>query len=84
MASRGDGGHVSASQLHIHAETLEDRLEAVLATGFPDGDPVVSDVKKLVQTLGEMRNEVRQQDSPTHRYIHGYYTLHTWHTDTQT
>ena len=58
VASRGDGDHVSASKLQSHAEALGDKLEAVLAVGFPDEDPVVPDAKKLVETLVEMRFEV--------------------------
>ena len=60
VASRGDGGHASASKLQSHAEVLGDKLEHLLTTGFPRGDPVIADTKRLIKTLGEMRMKVRQ------------------------
>ena len=70
VASRGDGGHVSAKQLQSHAEAIGDKLEVLLATGFPDGDPVVPDSKKLVETLREMRIEV-SYDTVQRRDVQG-------------
>ena len=70
VASRGDGGHVSAKQLQSHAEAIGGKLESVLAAGFPEGDPVVPDTKTLVETLHEMRIEV-SYDTVQHRDVQG-------------
>ena len=63
-ASGGDNDHVSASRLQSHADTLEEKLEALLATGFSDEDSVIADTKRLIKTLGEMRIKVRQWRCP--------------------
>ena len=64
VASRGDNDHVSASRLQSHADSLEEKLEALLATGFPNGDSAIADTKRLVKTLGEMRIKVLQRRCP--------------------
>ena len=54
VALRGHGDHISASQLQSRAEALGNKLEALLAVGFPDEDPEILDLKELVKTQDEM------------------------------
>ena len=68
VALQDDGGHVSASKLQSHSEAIGDKLEALVAAGFPEGDPVVPDTKTLVETLHEMRIEV-SYDTAQHRDV---------------
>ena len=73
LASRDDSNHVSVRQLQSRAEALNCKLETILEVGLPHGDPVVSATKKLVETLGEMHINVRQQDS-VNRDVYQYFT----------
>ena len=58
VASRGHGVHVTATEFQIHANALDQKLEAVLEVGLPKQDAVVTISKKLAKTLEEMRVEV--------------------------